>query len=273
MNLITRRPLSVKNILRVLVLLAVFGPPCLCRGDEPVAVDPKTLIPWKSLDEKTRAKVEAIVNEATIHHRAPAEVFVCGPELYQLYLNEPVLTLELWKGLATSDATLEETSPDHYRGTDGLYSHGQWEFIYKSPELNVLLAEGQYRGPLLGTTLHTKSVLVLRTVYFQERDGRKFVKHQLDGWVKADSGTLKPLAKALRPVFQRSVEATMQESLWFVSLMCRYTAHDPHAVARTLESSDRFPQAAKLRLQKLIAPLLASVPERKQLAARPDTER
>ena len=255
-----------------LVLPIIFiAPARVALGDDSAKDDPRSLIPWKALDEKTRARLESVVDAATVYHRTPSEVFICSEELYQLYLYDPVLTLELWKGLAESDATLEQVGPGQFRGTDGQHSKGQWEFAYKSPTLNVIFADGQYRGPLVGTTLHTKSVLVLRTVFFQEVDGRRFVKHQIDGWVKAESGTLKPLAKAIRPVFAKSVEATTQESLWFISLMCRYTLHDPHAVARTIASNDTIDAATKQRLQELLKPLLVTTPERKRVARREGT--
>jgi hypothetical protein len=238
------------------------------RADDAAREDPRSLIPWRALDETTREKLEGVVDDATVYHRTAAEVFICSEELYQLYLYDPVLTLELWKGLAESDATLEAVGAGQFRGTDGQHSKGQWEFAYKSPTLNVIFADGQYRGPLFGTTLHTKSVLVLRTVCFQEADGRRYVKHQLDGWVKAESGTLRPLAKAVRSLFAKSVEATMQESLWFVSLMCRYTLHDPHAIARAIEQNETIAAASKQQLQKLLVPLCAVTPERKPIARR-----
>jgi hypothetical protein len=234
-------------------------------AQQSVAEESRSWIPWKSLPEPIRTKLEEVIDQATVHHRCPSEVFASSPELYLLYLNDPVLTLELWKAIGGSHATLEAVGPGQFEGADGHVSTGKWEFVYRSPELNVIYAEGQYRGPLLGTTLETKSVLILRTAYFQERDGKKYVKHQLDGFVKADAGNLKPLAKALKPVFQKNVESTMQESMWFVSLMCRYTLYDPHTIASSLEHIDKIAPSTKTRLQQLLMPLLASVPKRKDV--------
>ncbi len=258
------RPLGINLVGAFAILLA-----CLCNrstGGENSQASSKSLIPWKALDEKTRTKLEDVVDNATVWHRTPAEVFACNPELYLLLLNEPILTLELWKNFGVADASLQQQGPGQFQGADGHLSSGRWEFVYRSPELNVIYAEGQYRGPLLGTTLETKSVLVLRTVFFQERDGKQYVKHQLDGFVKAESGSLKPIAKALRPIFQKSVEATMQESLWFVSLMCRYTHFDPHSIARALDQTENVREPVKTQMQKILNPLLASTPLRKEPA-------
>src|SRR5262245_60306580 len=244
----------------LLILLSLAG---LAWADSP-SDDAKDLIPWKALDEKNRARIAEVVEHATVYHRSPSEVFVCKPELYLLLLHEPVMTLELWRALGGCNATLECVGPGQFRGADGHVSTGKWEFAYRSPELNVIYADGQYRGPLLGNTLETKSVLVLRTAYFQERDGKSYVKHQLDGYVKAESGNLKPLARALKPIFQKTVESTMQESMWFVSLMCRYAQHDPQSVAQIVQESDKIPDPLKAQMQKLLAPLLASQPELKE---------
>jgi hypothetical protein len=237
----------------------------LGAGEQPTD-DAKALIPWKKLDDKTRAKLEEVVDGPTVYHRTASEVFASSPDLYLLLLHDPVLTLELWRALGNADATLVAVGPNQFEGKDGHASTGRWEFVYRSPELSVVYAEGQYHGPLLGSTLETKSVLVLRTAYFQERDGKQYVKHQLDGYVKADAGSLKPLAKALKPLFQKSVESTMQESLWFVSLMCKYAIYDPHTIARALDGIENVEDPAKQRLQKILDPLLATTPERKDLA-------
>ena len=253
------RPETGKYIWIVLSLL-LLAPQIACG--EQNAEEARALVPWKSLNDKTRSKLEDVVDHATVYHRCPSEVFACDPGLYLLFLHEPVLTLELWKALGGSNATLEAVGPSQYEGADGHVSTGRWEFVYRSPELNVIYAEGQYRGPLLGNTLETRSVLVLRTAYFQERDGKTYIKQQLDGFVKAESGNLKPLAKALKPIFQKNVESTMQESMWFVSLMCRYTQYDPHQIAKALDRVDKVPAETKAQLNQLLVPLLQNTPKR-----------
>lgn len=259
------------NSLRICLTIAF----CILSvgASDPPTEEAKSLIPWKKFDEKTRAKLEEVVEQPTVYHRTPSEVLACSPELYLLLLHEPVLTLELWRSLGNADATLQAVGPNQFEGKDGHASTGRWEFVYRSPELTVIYAEGQYHGPLLGSTLETKSVLVLRTAYFQERDGKQYVKHQLDGYVKADAGSLKPIAKALKPLFHKSVEATMQESLWFVSLMCKYTIYDPHTIAHCLDQIDKIDEPAKARMQKILVPLLATTPERKDLGRREQGER
>lgn len=258
----TSPPFS-KRSKRCTILLAILLSPIGVARAETPSDDAKDLIPWKSFDEKNRARISDVVEHATVYHRSPSEVFACRPELYLLFLYEPVTTLDLWKALGGSNATLDCVGPGQFQGVDGHVSSGRWEFVYRSPELNVIFAEGQYRGPLLGSTLETKSVLILRTAFFQERDGKWYVKHQLDGYVKAESGNLKPIARALKPVFQKNVESTMQESLWFVSLMCRYAQHDPQTIAHALDQSEKTSDAVRNQLQKMLAPLLASQPERK----------
>lgn len=242
-----------------LAALAALG-----AGD-PTPDEARKLIPWDSLDTEVREKLESVVDHATIHHRCPAEVFACSPDLYLLLLHDPVMTLELWKQLGESKATLDQTSPDHFKGSDGQASSGRWEFVYKTPELHVIYAEGQYKGTLLGGTLETKSVLVLRTVFFEERDGRRYVKHQLDGFVKAESGNLKPLAKALKPVFEKSVESTMKESTWFVSLLCRYATFDPRAMTEAAARLDeKVSEESRSKFRKLIAEIPPPAPARPQ---------
>src|SRR5262245_52471181 len=110
------------------VLVALLGS---ARADSP-ADEAKELIPWKAMDEKNRARVTEVIDHATVHHRTPHEVFVCAPELYLLLLHEPVMTLELWRSLGGTNATLESVGPGQFQGTDGHVSSGRWEFVYRS---------------------------------------------------------------------------------------------------------------------------------------------
>jgi hypothetical protein len=220
------------------------------------------LIPWNELSQASRSLIEDVVNNPTVFHRSQSEVFECTPDVYLLLLHQPVLTMELWKSLGLCGANLEEVAPDHFRGSDARACKGSWQFVYKSPELHVIYCEGEYRGPLLATTLETRSVLVLRTVFIEER-GKTYVKHQIDGYVRAEAGTLKTAARVLRPVFQRSVEATMQEVLWFVSLMCRYSVYDPHTIAQATAHADRVSDSVKTSMQSALHPLLAASPPRR----------
>src|SRR5262245_23477636 len=122
-----------------LILLSLVGL-ATARADSP-SDDPKDLIPWKALDEKNRTRIAEVVEHATVYHRSPSEVFVCKPELYLLLLHEPVMTLELWKALGGCNATLECVGPGQFQGADGHVSTGKWEFVYRSPELNVIYAD------------------------------------------------------------------------------------------------------------------------------------
>lgn len=231
---------------------------------KPTVEQARSLIPWEGIDPKIRPVLEEAVNHPTVYHRTRAEVFACNPELYLLLLHQPVLTTELWKATGL-EVDVKEIAPDRYRGSDGTTSSGQWEFVYKSPELNVIYLESQYRGRLFYGTLKTRSVLILRSVFFRETDGRSYVKHQLDGFVKAESGSLGPLAATFHPIFGRSVQITMQQALWFLSLMCRYSVYDPHSVARVVEQTDKIPHEVKGRARSLLAPFLAVTPERQSL--------
>lgn len=253
-------PIWIRTVAIVATSVLIMG------AADPSLEEAQSLIPWEKIEEKAKAKIEDVVNKPTVHHRSASEVFACSPELYLMLLHDPVLTLEMWKTLGMSGVTLEQVSPGQYQGSDGRSTSGRWEFVYQSADLNVIYSEGEYRGPLMGASLQTRSVLVLRSTFFEERDGKKYVKHQMDAFVRAESGSLKPLTKALRPLFLKSVEMTVQETLWFVSLMCRYTMHDPHAVAQAVEQMDKLPQSVKAQMLRVLAPVMAATPQRKTSA-------
>jgi hypothetical protein len=211
------------------VLLALAGAPfpaasARAGGRE---TDPAAVVPLDKLRPEHREAVAEVIRDHTLHRRGAPESFPCNPRIYLCLLNEPAVTLALWKDLQTSPVQLRQTGPDRYEGTDGNGTSAVWEFVYRSPKLHVLLADLDYNTPRGSAHLDARIVLVVHTGFYREVNGEHWIQHDVEAFVKVDSRGWKAVARTVRPVVERLLEDQVREAGWFVSLMGRLVGSYP----------------------------------------------
>jgi hypothetical protein len=201
--------------------------------------DPSQVVPLAEIAPESRGAVEEIIREPTLHHRGDPETFPCHSRVYLSLLNEPALTLALWKDLSPSTVSLQQVGPDRYQGTDGNGASASWEFVHRSPRLSVLLCNLIYHSPRGGAHLEARIVLVVRSGFFREVNGEPWVQHDVEAFVKIDSKGWKLVAKTFRPLLEKLLQDQVREAGYFVSLMGRLVAMYPNwACQVTLKQPD-----------------------------------
>jgi hypothetical protein len=221
-----------------LIVLALGGSSAPGRTDDPAEV-----VPLAEIAPEARDSVAEIIRDNTFHHRGAPETFPCNSRVYLSLLNEPALTLALWKDLSDSPVRLQQVGPNLYQGTDGNGASANWEFVYRSPKLHVLLCNLQYNSPRGNAHLEGRIVLVVHSGYYREVNGEPWVQHDVEAFVKIDSKGWKLVAKTFRPLLEKLLEDQVREAGWFVSLMGRLVAMYPNwACQVTLKQTDINPE-------------------------------
>lgn len=183
--------------------------------------DPAQVIPLNQIASQFREAVADVIRTSTLHRRGAVDTFPANPRVYLSLLNDPVLTLALWKDLGESPARLQQIGPDRYTGSDGTGASATWQYVLRSPNLHVMLCDLDYVSPRGAAKLNGRLVLIVRTAFFRQADGELWIKHDIDVYVKVDSRGWKALAVSLRPVVESILEDQVTEAGLFVSLMCR----------------------------------------------------
>jgi hypothetical protein len=236
-HVVRRRPTRAIVGAVCAALLAVGGAPA-ARGSSR-HIDPAQIVPLAQIAPEHRESVAETIRDHTFHRRGAPESFPCHARIYLSLLNEPAITLALWKDLSDSPVQLRRLGPNLYEGTDGAGTSATWQFVYRSPQLHVLLCQLQYTSPRGGTRLDGRIVLVVHTGYFREVKGEPWVRHDVEAYVKIDSHGWKTVARAVRPLLERVLEDQVQEAGWFVSLMGRLVVLYPNWAAEvTLTQAD-----------------------------------
>jgi len=190
-------------------------------------VDPAQVLPLDQIPAEYREAVAEVVRDHTFHRQGEAEAFPCDPSLYLALVNEPAITLALWKDLSESPIRIKRLGPDSYQGEDGSGSSAGWQFLLRSPKLHVVYANLNFISPRGNARIDARVVLVLRAGYYREVNKEPYVQHDVEAFVKIDSKGWKTLARTFKPLIEKLLEDQVKEAGQFVSLMSRLVVTYP----------------------------------------------
>src|SRR4051812_14076962 len=93
------------------LVIGIAGLSAVARGSSSPAgpgADPAQVVPLAEIAPGARDAVSEIIRDNTFHHQGAAETFPCHSRIYLSLLNEPALTLALWKDLSASPVRLDQ---------------------------------------------------------------------------------------------------------------------------------------------------------------------
>ncbi|MFO0890663.1 MAG: hypothetical protein U0790_16155 [Isosphaeraceae bacterium] len=216
-------------------------------------VDPAQVLPLDQIRADQREVVAEVIREHTLHRQGEPESFPCNAGLYLSLVNEPVLTLSLWKDLAEAPVQLRRIGPDRYQGEDGNGATATWDYVLRTPRLHVLLAYLNYASPRNGTRVDARIVLIVHSGFYREVNGEPYVQHDVEAFVKVDSKGWKTLARTLRPVVERILEEQVREAGQFVSLMSRLVVTYPDWATQVAVRHDEIDEQTRARFRDIVA--------------------
>jgi hypothetical protein len=216
-------------------------------------VDPAQIVPLNQIAPERRDVVIEVIRDHTFHRQGEADTFPCPSSLYLSLVNEPSLTLALWKDLSDAPVQLRKVGPNRYEGTDGSGASATWEFVLRTPRLHVLLAHLNYVSPHGNARVEARIILIVNTSYYQDNKREPFVQHNVEAFVKIDSKGWKTLGRTLRPVIERILEEQVKEAGYFISLMSRLVLTYPNWANHVVNSQTTIDAATKQRFAEVVA--------------------
>ncbi len=216
-------------------------------------IDPAQVVPLERLPAEFRESVAEVIRDHTFHRQGEPDSFPCNAGLYLSLVNEPVLTLALWKDLAESPVQLRRLGFNRYQGEDGAGTTATWDFVLRTPRLHVLLVYLNYAGPRSNARIEARIVLILHTGYYREVNSETYIQHDVEAFVKVDSRGWKTLARTFRPVIDRLLEDQVREAGQFISLMSRLVVTHPNWATQIAASQTQLDDNARARFCEIVA--------------------
>lgn len=178
-------------------------------------------IPLDQLDARSRAKVDAVLARTSVFRRLPIRVVPCDPELYLFMVHHPDVVANVWQVLGISQMSMEQTGNDSYRINDGAGTRGTVEFLYRSHDTQVVYLDGSYNGPPFPKPVEGRGVLILKSGYVQETDGRYYITTRLDAFVAVEPGAVDLMTRTLQPLVGKNADSNFTQTVAFLASLSR----------------------------------------------------
>ena len=173
-------------------------------------------IPWNSLDDRSRKLIREVMDGKTFLRQMPQQVGHCDLEMYDFMISHPDVVVELWELLGVTQISLTEIGTNKYLLKEGTATTSQVEVLYKSKNLCIVYATGEYEAPVLRRKIKGDVVLVLKSRYGRDKAYRPVVQSDLDVYVRIHNPGAEMLAKMLLPVVGKIADSNFEQTVGFV---------------------------------------------------------
>ncbi len=208
-------------------------------------------IPYDKIAPAMTEKIRSAMAHASIYRRLPIQVTPCDPDLYLFLVRHPEVVVNIWEVMKISNVALSRTGADTFRASDGAGTLCEVRFCYADHDTHVIYAEGSYDGPLFNRPVQAKCVLVLKSGYMRETDGRYHVTSRMDTFIQIDHAGVELLAKTLQLLVHRSADYNFVETAGFLGTVSRTAESNPGGMCRLAEKLTNVEPEVRDRFSEL----------------------
>ena len=223
-------------------------------------------IPFSKLDAGARAKVVSVLRDVSFFRRMPVQVVPCDPDLYLFLVRHPDVLVNAWQVMGVTRIALQETGPNTFHVTDPAGTKGSAEYLYSDHETQVIYSEGAYEGPLFTKPARGRCLMVLKTGYVREPDGRYYITSRMDVFMRMESLGVDLLTKAFSPLVGKVADMNLAYTAGFFASFSRTAERNPQGVRQLADKL--FQVRPEVRQQ--LAQLAEQAAEKAAELARPD---
>ncbi|MFZ5832625.1 MAG: hypothetical protein ACOY3P_21260 [Planctomycetota bacterium] len=208
-------------------------------------------IPFDKLDAAAQSKVRQVLSNVSVFRRLPVRVVDCDPNLYLFLLRHPDVVVNMWEVLKLTMLSVQETGPNAYRSTEPDGTVCNFEYLYQSHDTHIVYAEGTYTGPLFKRQIKGSCLLVLKSGYVQETNGRYYITNRLDAFLNVEPGAVELVTKTIQPLLAKVADNNFTQSLAFAGSLSRTAEVNGAGVARLAERLERVQPEKRVKLADL----------------------
>jgi hypothetical protein len=178
-------------------------------------------IPMDKLDEEARAKVNSVLSKTSIFRRLPIRVVQCDPDMYLFLVRHPDVVVNIWEVMGICQLAVRQVDENTFTVVDKTGTQGTAEFLHSTPTTHIIYTEGAFEGAPLTVPARGRTLLVLKSGYVLEPDGRYYVTSRMDAFVQIEHGGLELLTKTFQPVVGRVADMNFMQTAGFLGSLSR----------------------------------------------------
>ncbi len=239
---------------RLLVADAPFSPrrdPLRATTRKSARLSAVRSIPFEQLDAAAMAKVKSVLANVSVFRRMPTRVIDCDPNLYLFLIRHPDVVVNIWEVLKMTKLRLRQLDDDTYQLTEPDGTQAKLEFLYRSHDLHIVYGEGTYEGPLFPREVRGRCLMLLKTGYVLETDGRYYITTRLETFLAVERGGAELLTKTFHPLLGRAADGNFVLTVAFLGSLSRTAEVNSRGVKRLSTKLVHVQPQLRLRLAKL----------------------
>jgi hypothetical protein len=230
---------------------ALAASPVQATGSRAAREDAVRAVPLGKLSADDKQRVSATLSKASYFRRLPVQVTECDPDLYLFLVRHPEVVVNIWEVMKIANVSLERTSDDSFRAVDGAGTLCDVRYCYSDHDTQVIYAEGSYSGPLFKKPIRAKCVLLLKSGYMQETNGRYYVTSRMDTFLDIEHAGVQALAKTLQPLVNRAADYNFVETAAFLGQISHTSEINPVGVGRLARKLTKLEPDVRQRFAEL----------------------
>lgn len=189
-------------------------------------------IPLDKLDADARRKVSSVLSNVSLFRRMPVQVIQCDPDLYLFLVEHPDVVVNMWEVMGVTQLSMQATGPGTFELADAAGTKGSVEFLYSNHDTHLIYTEGSYQGPPFAKPVRGRGLMVLKTGYVRETDGKYYVTCRLDSFMSVDKVGAELFAKTLGPLLGRVADLNFTYTVSFVGSVSQTSEDDLRGMQR-----------------------------------------
>ena len=192
-------------------------------------------LPLKELSPAAQAKIKTVVSGAPLFHRMPQQTIYADPEICHFLTSHPDMVIGFWEQLGATQLSLREIKENHYILKESSGTAAAVEVLYRTNDLCIAFARGEYRGPLLSKAYYGNVLLVLRTRYTRDEANEPMLVSNLDTFVQINNLGADVLAKLFFASLTKVADSNFEVTMSFVSQVSRAASRNAEGLKNTAE--------------------------------------
>jgi hypothetical protein len=192
-------------------------------------------IPWNDLPAAVQNRIRRVVSGSPVFRRLPQQTIFADPEIHQYLIQHPDIVVGLWERLGATQISLREIKENQYLLKEKSGTAAAVEVLYRTHEICILYAKGEYRGPLLAKSYQGEAVIILRTRLKHDVLHEPVIVCDLDAFVLIDSAGADLLAKLFYTSLGKIADGNFEVTVSFISRLSQTASRTPETVKQTVE--------------------------------------
>jgi hypothetical protein len=135
--------------------------------------------------------------------------------------------------------------------SDVVGTQGSIEYLYSSHDLHLIYSEGSYDGPLFVRPVRGRGLLVLKTGYVRETDGRYYVTCRLDAFMNVQQIGAELLTKTFQPLVGKVADMNFTQTAGFLGSVSRTAERNHVGLQRLAGKLSKVQPEVRQRLARL----------------------